>query len=169
MQLPDPLLPIEAQSEEVLHTLAVWTDARGEPPLGLCAVAHNVLNRAKRKHVSISATVLKPWAYSGFNLRKKHGSQRDIMLRPLEHDKESVWRACWEAARAARAGETADPTNGAVVYCLAYEWVGGKRKQLWMRPQEGVKAKWFELPEIASGRTKKLAVIGRHVFADTAI
>ena len=160
MQLPDPLLPIEAQSEEVLHTLAVWTEARGEPPLGQCAVAHNVLNRAKRKHVSISAAVLKPWAYSGFNLRKKHGSQRDIMLRPLEHDKESIWRACWEAARAARAGETADPTNGAVVYCT---------RKLWMRPQEGVQVKWHELPEIASGRTKKVAVIGNHVFADTAI
>lgn len=158
--LPDPLLPIESQPEDILHALAVWTEARGESPLGQCAVAHVVLNRAKKKHKSISATVLKPWAFSGFNLRKKHGSQRDIMLRPLEHDKESVWRSCYGAARDARSGETADPTNGAVVYCT---------RALWMRPQEGVRAKWHELPEVAAGRTKKLAVIGNHVFADTAI
>lgn len=158
MKLPNPDIPPEAQDEDTLHTMIVWDEARGESPEGRAAVAHVALNRAKRKHTSLAAALLKRWAFSG--LWPESNPHREMMLNPLKYDKKSIWEACWNAAAEARQGLSSDPTNGAVVYCT---------RALWMRPAAAPKAKWFELPEIASGRTKKLAVVGSHVFADTAI
>lgn len=158
MKLPDPDLPIEAQDEDVLHAMLVWGEARGESQTGKDAVAHVAMNRVRRKHTSLASVILKAWAFSCFN---KNDPNREKLLAPLKWGKQGVWSDCWKAAAEARQGLSLDPTNGAVCYCT---------RALWMRPAvAGKKAQWYELPEIASGRTKKTAVIGNHVFADTAI
>lgn len=159
--LPDVKLPFEKQPLDLLHAMCVWGEARGEPDLGQVAVAHVALNRAKRKFKGdLRKAILQRWAFSCFNLNDIASRYR--LLRPTVFDKVGVWQQCYDAALTARQGLSQDPTNGAVVYCT---------RTLWMRPKAALfgRAKWFELPEVAARNTRKLAVIGHHVFADTAI
>ena len=162
--LPVVSLGIEKQDINILHAMCVWGESRGEPDLGRVAVAHVALNRAKRKFGGdLRKAILQKWAFSCFNTNGLSAlAIRYKLLRPTMFDTAVIWQSCYDAALTAYQGLSQDPTNGAVVYCT---------RTLWMRPKAALfeRAKWFELPEVACRNTKKLAVIGHHVFADTAI
>lgn len=157
--LPNVNIPIEQQPLDILLAMLVWGEARGEPESGRIAVAHVAMNRAKRKYGGdLKKAILQPYAFSCFN--KLDIASRYRLLRPTMFDKLGVWQACYEAASEVRNGLCQDPTSGAVCYCT---------RALWARPRRGFTVKWFELPEVAARRTRKLIVIGNHVFADTKI
>lgn len=159
MKFPDPGKPLAEQDPEVLLAITVWGEARGEGPEGKAAVAHVVLNRVKKKKSSIIKEALRPWAFSCFNKKKEHGGQ-DVrrLLNPVEAEGLGSWATCWRAASEALAGQSADPTGGATHYC---------RRKLWLCAAVAGRPQWHDLVEVASGRTKKTAVIGSHVFAIT--
>jgi len=159
VKFPDPSKPLREQDPEVLLSILVWGEARGEGPEGKAAVAHCVLNRVKLKKSSIAREALRPWAFSCFNKRKEQGGQ-DVnkLLRPVEAEGLGSWATCWRAASEALAGQSADPTGGATHYCT---------RKLWLCAAVAGHPKWHDLAEVASGRTKKTAVIGGHVFATT--
>lgn len=163
MPAPLPIVSrgIENQPLDILHAMCVWGESRGEPGSGQVAVAHVALNRAKCKFGGdLRKAILQRYAFSCFNMGDIASRYR--LLRPTVFDTVGVWQACYDAALTASQGLSQDPSLGAVVYCT---------RALWMRPKAALlsRAKWFELPEIASRNTRKLAVIGHHVFADTAI
>jgi len=154
MLLPDPALPIEEQSEPVVLAMTVWGEGRGESAEAKCAIAHTAVERARIKGTSVKSQCLKKSAYSCFNRNDKN---RTKLLNPLKWDSVKVWEQCLLAAEDALSGRSSSPAKGATHYVV---------KRYWMRPTAaGRRPEWFELLEIANGNTKKIAVIGGHVFA----
>ena len=146
--------------------MLVWGEARGEPLLGLAAVAHIPLTRMRTKATSepssggatsglLSSVILKPWQFSCFN----QGPSRDNLLKPAEHDKAWIWDMCYRIAEGARNGTIPNPAAGATHFCSRALWDSV--------PVPGKVVKWHEAPLIASGTTKKVVAIGSHVFART--
>lgn len=159
MRFPDAHLPLEHQEPDTLLAITVWGEARGESPLGRAAVAHSILNRCRQKGLTVAQVVLKPWQYSCFNKSDPNSHKIEKLVSsagasvPL-----GEWAVCYTSAIEAIRGESSDPSAGATHYVV---------KKLWMQPQTGRRAKWFELPCIANGTTKKTAVVDGHVFATT--
>lgn len=161
MTFPEPTYALDAQTDEVIGTLTVLGEARGESDLGKCAIAHVILNRARRSGRSVADTCLAPWQFSCWNAADPnrlfleetiHKAAKNIPL--------GLWAACWSAFVEARDHKTPDPTNGATHYCVSILWGrddSGKRRPAWHSRQE-----------VEAGRTKELARIGSHVFAEAA-
>lgn len=129
--------------------LTVWAEARGQPWLGILAVAYVIRNRAERPRwwgKGVSGVCLKPFQFSCWNSEKRHGSQLDRLLdiKTLSH---AAMPECMRAVDVAMAGTEPDPTNGSTYYCT-----------------KGVvdKTDW------AVGKTPS-AIIGDHVFFTTSI
>lgn len=155
MELPDSTRAIAAQPEHILLGMLVWGEGRGESPQGKRAIAETVVTRAAIKKTTPSFEALRhnrrgTYHYSCFMDRDPN---RHKMLEPLKHDKPEVWQACLDAAKDALAGLSPSPAKGATHYLV---------KRMWLSPEPG---HWYSTSEIASGRTKKVAVIGGHVFA----
>lgn len=157
MNLPDPLLPIEDQSELIVLAMLVYGEGRGESDEAKCAIAHVPIERARLKKTSVKRECLRKNAFSCFNENDKNRSK---LLRPLKWDSPEVWMKCLSAADDALSGRSSSPAKGATHYVV---------KRYWMRPSAaGRHPEWFELLEVASGHTKKIKVIGGHVFAKCA-
>lgn len=161
MDFPDASRPIEAQTPEVLHAMMVWGEARGEPSDGKTAVAYIPLTRAKLSGNSLSAEILRRFAFSCFNMGDPNRYQ---LLTPAQHGGNGQWAACWKAAASARDGTASNPAQGATHYVVKIQ----AGKPLWDRPAANpTYPKWFEHPYIESGKTKLVAIVGSHVFATT--
>jgi len=155
MKIPDPKLPFDQQDEVVLLAMQGWGEARGEPDDGLAAVQHCVLTRRAIKGSSIVAEILRKWAFSSFNAKDPN---RTKLLQPLKFGSLSAWERCLATAEGVIAGTIANPVPGATHYIV---------KKFWLSPAQP-RAEWYDMNEVASGRTKKLAVIGNQVFARAA-
>lgn len=154
MKLPDPTKPFDQQEELVLLAMQGWGEARGEPDNGLAAVQHVVLTRCAMKHTTVAQEVLRPWAFSAFNAKDPN---RFKLLQPLKFGSLKDWERAVSLAESCLHGSP-NPMPEATHYIVDKFWLSPVGK----RPQ------WYDLNEIASGRTKKLGVIGRHVFARAA-
>lgn len=136
--------------------MLVWGESRGEPSDGKCAVAYIPLTRAKISGNTLAQEILRHAAFSCFNFGDPNRYQ---LLNPAAHGGTGSWAICWRIAAEARAGQSANPANGATHYVT---------RALWNRPPTNpTHAKWFEAPMIAKGTTKWIADVGGHVFATT--
>lgn len=64
---PIPGLTIEQQAEAVVYRMALWSEARGEPVLGMLGILRVIENLAVEHDTSMKAVVLKPERFSSFN------------------------------------------------------------------------------------------------------
>jgi N-acetylmuramoyl-L-alanine amidase len=123
-----------ADIETMIRT--VHGEARGESLLGKIAVAHVILNRAKKGGWwgnTVAGVCKMPWQFSCWN---ENDPNRAKIMRATPPE----LAECAEAAALALSGIWADPTNGACHYMV-----------------KGTKATWAE------GREPDLQ-IGAHVF-----
>ena len=155
-----PGLTIEQQPESVVLRMLLYGEARGEHDAGgtleavaMLGVAWVVLNRARRKKMDPKTVILAPWQFSCFNANDPN---RAKLLNAEKADPIS-WERADTVADLFEAGLTTDPTNGATHYVTT---------SLWSRPDSTV-PQWYEQSVVASGVTKKTALLGHHVFATT--
>lgn len=109
-----------AVDEQEAHYLAstIWAEARSEGEDGMRAVAHVIANRrGERFGYSIESVVLSPFQFSAWN---RGDPNRPLAMHPERYATGGVNQETWEAAqRIARevlAGQSADPTGGALFY-----------------------------------------------------
>lgn len=103
--------------DRVLDIVArtLWGEARGEPFLGLIAVAHVIRNRAARPGwwgVDVETVCLKPQQFSCWN----KGDPNYPYLAGFKAIPAREYVRCREAAIAVLDGLEADPTRGATHY-----------------------------------------------------
>lgn len=120
ISLPDPSKTIEEQDEDVLLAMCIHGEARGEPLVGMAAVAQVVVNRkndptqrsylgCKKGGTRIRDVILFPKAFSCFNANDPN---REKLLRPNK----SRWVDCAIAAAAILSGKLPDSTDGSTHY-----------------------------------------------------
>jgi len=124
MVSPNRDLSIEEQAPLVLLPMTVWGEARGEPFLSKICVAHVIVNRSKKRRMSIKEVVLQPKQFSVFNLNDPN---RDKLLLADSLEGEEVWGECVAASWVALVSREYDPTNGATHY------YSGKRRPKWAK------------------------------------
>lgn len=106
--------PFDELTDAELLTLCIYGEARGEPPIGKLAVAHIVLNRAKKPcwwGRGVRECILKPKQFSCFNADDKN---RPLLLRQINTGVYDP--TCLAVALLALQGHTVDPTGGATHY-----------------------------------------------------
>lgn len=127
----------DADRDHFLLTFVAYAEASSEPQEGIRGQIHSVLNRFREGDWdaghTIAATLMMPYAYSALNT--KDPNRVRAACAPCA---EFVWRVCEEEARAALAGETDDPTDGATHYYVdgtpEPAWVSGKRNGVQVAP-----------------------------------
>lgn len=109
-----------AVDEQEAHYLAatIWAEARSEGEEGMRAVAHVIANRrGERFGYSIESVVLSPFQFSAWN---RGDPNRPLAMHPERYATGGANLETWETAqRIARevlAGQSADPTGGALFY-----------------------------------------------------
>lgn len=166
MRIPDPNKPLDRQDEDVLLTMLVWGEGRKEPDDGLAAILGTVLERNRIKGKGLKHEILRPYAYSCFNLQDPN---RRKLFRPLKYGSIAEWERCLNAVAAALQSDFVSPAQGATHYCVKKLWMCPVAAKL--NPKTGLmeqRRRWHDVGEVASGRTKKIITIGGHVFARTA-
>lgn len=158
MKFPDQTRAIEQQDEDVLLSMLVWGEGRGEPPEGRSAIAHVPLTRMSLKlGTSLREIILKKKQFSCFNANDPN---RAKLLRPVEHEGLGLWAACWRTACEAMTGQSVSPAHGATHYVV---------RKMWAQPAVNpTRPQWFERPCIVDGHTVMVAAVGGHIFARTA-
>lgn len=102
ISLPDLIVPYRSQPAEVLLTILVWGEARGEPDQGKLAVAEVVRNRVEHPRRW-------PDDWNGVMLQRKHfsifnpgnpslGSLHDLFEGDNRQKALDLWRSCGRAA-----------------------------------------------------------------------
>lgn len=140
--LPDGVLLLTALTNfDDLETIArtIWGEARGEPREGKAAVAHVILNRARRGGWfgdGVKAVCLKRWQFSCW----LESDPNRAKIQSASLDTPSL-KNCLDIALRCYLGTIPDPTGGADHY----------------------HADHIAAPPWASGR-KPTATIGRHLF-----
>ena len=107
--IPQPLSDL---SDSDLLALCIYREARGEQILGKRGVAWTVMNRLARHSwfgTTVREVILHPWQFSSFN---ESDPNSDVWPR----DTDPVWVDCVDEAETAIAGESEDPTHGAIYY-----------------------------------------------------
>lgn len=151
--LPDPSLPIEAQSDEVLLAMCLHGEARGEGLVGMFAAGMTVINRkndptqrsylgCKKDGTRLRDVILYPFAYSSFNANDPN---RAKLLRPNK----GRWVDAAIVAAALISGILPDPTDGSTHY---HTIAKPSYATIWP-------PKWASHPKMV--RTVK---VGRHIF-----
>lgn len=112
-RLPNPDKPFEQQDSDTLLAMCLWGECRGEPLLGIAAVACVILNRMKKKGVGVHDIVLARKQFSSFNADDPN---RGMLAFPLKHDSIEAWERCSTIATLALNGFINDPTGGATHY-----------------------------------------------------
>jgi len=160
VSFPDPHHGPREQTPDVLLTLTVLGEARGEPTEGKEAVAHVVVNRTRRHGKSVAEVVLAPWQFSCWNAEDPNKLfLTEVIAKAGQNVPLGVWASCWVAAIHALSGQSADPTQGATHYCT---------NSLWGADDLDRRPRWFSKQEQEVGRTIETARIGDHVFAAVA-
>lgn len=153
---PVPGLAIEQQPNDVVLTMCLWGEARGEPNDGVSAVAWVIKNRALSRDLTVKEVCLQPRQFSCFN---SNDPNRSKMLDAWEKDPYN-WNRVHSIGQEVIRGEVPDPTLGASHYVTA---------SLWATDDSGRKKyRWFSQQAIDAGITVETARIGNHVFARTA-
>lgn len=101
----------------------IYGEARGEGFIGMKAVAHVLLNRARIKNQSLDEVCLKPWQFSCWN---KNDPNRE-KLEKLEIETNQIALQC--AAALSEAEQEDDFTKGATHYHtnnIEPKWAKGK-------------------------------------------
>jgi hypothetical protein len=117
----DPLLPAPAALDEAqvrLLAATMWAEARSEGEHGMRAVAHVIVNRVGRRFGGdVETVILAPKQFSAWNIGDPN--------RPLAQNPEAyatpganlqTWETAQRVAREVLAGQSADPTEGALFY-----------------------------------------------------
>ncbi len=111
--------PAAVDEQEARYLAAtIWAEARSEGEEGMRAVAHVIANRrGERFGASIESVVLSPYQFSAWN---RGDPNRRLAMHPERYATRGVNLETWETAqRIARevlAGQSADPTGGALFY-----------------------------------------------------
>ncbi len=117
MRLPDPALPFEAQTADVLLAMCIFGEARGESEAVRRGVAQVVRNRVRDREQRYGrgwhGVILKKWQFSCF---LPADPNRAKLLRPQDYESPQVWRGCWKIAQEVYFGHVADNTGGATHY-----------------------------------------------------
>lgn len=163
---PAPGIPLEQQPEGVVLRCLLCGEARGEQDAGgtLEAVAMLAIlwvldarhARERWARMSLKEIALQPWQFSCFNANDPNRAR----LLDLWKDDPTSWERADTICDLFERGLTLPPVRRATHYCT---------KALWGRaPKNPGTPQWFEAPEIAAGRTRKVAEWGSHVFAEAA-
>lgn len=125
----EPLLPVSPpaeHSEPITYTAkehfilaaTIWGEARGEGTRGMRAVAHVIVNRAKRENPAfghgIRGVAMKRHQFACWSLADLKKARLDG-LDPSAPDGRA-WRQAVEIADHVLSGRDSDPTHGAVYY-----------------------------------------------------
>lgn len=161
---PAPGVALEQQPEGVILRMLLCGEARGEDDasgtleaVAMLAVLWTLENRRRRprwERLSLKAIALQPWQFSCFN---PNDPNRPALLDLHKSDPIS-WERADTVCDLFERGLTVEPIKRATHYCTAALW--GRA------PRDPAKPLWFEAPEIAAGRTRKVAEWGHHVFAE---
>lgn len=114
--LPDTLLPLESQREEILLAMLVWGEARGEPVEGKLAVANVVRNRVNSPRwwgQDWLSVMLKPLQFSCFN---EGDTNLPKLYEPTKYGYPISWLESYTAAIGVYLDMLPDPTGGATHY-----------------------------------------------------
>jgi spore germination cell wall hydrolase CwlJ-like protein len=114
--IPNPDLPFEKQSTDVLLAMCLWGEARGSSILGMAAVASVILNRMKKRGKSAAEIILAPKQFSSFNADDPNSKK---LAFPLAHDTAGAWERCYTVAHLSVNGALMDTTGGADHYYAA--------------------------------------------------
>ncbi len=102
ISLPNLKIPHARQPAEVLLTMLVWGEARGEPDQGKLAVAEVVRNRVERPRwwgKTWHEVMLKPYQFSIFNAGDPSlNSLQDLFEGERRQRALTLWRRCGRAA-----------------------------------------------------------------------
>lgn len=108
----------------------LYGEARGEGRAGMEAVAHVILNRAKRGGwwgSTVSQVCLHPWQFSCWN--KNDPNSKVLEALRIDTDKEPpAYLRAHAAAAAVMAGDVPDPTQGSTHYhadTILPQWAAG--------------------------------------------
>lgn len=136
----------------------VYMEARGEPFIGKCAVAHVIMNRT-RENLGPIDVVLAPWQFSCWNTDSPTRRFLDFMNTTGE------WEECVAAAAHAlfrrwyfdQHTPLADPSGGAIFYLNV---------ELTKSLRGGTLPKWAAHPDDNTriNADKVTTVVGRHTF-----
>ena len=119
LPLPDPKKSFADQEPDVLLSMCLFGEARGESDDARRAVAQVVLNRAKFAHPvfgsqpgadfaeNLRRVILKPRQFSCFLPDDPNCAK---LLRPLDHERPEVWQRCLRAAQEALANRDRQDT-----------------------------------------------------------
>jgi N-acetylmuramoyl-L-alanine amidase len=122
--------------------MTVWMEAQGEPDEGKLAVAHVIMNRARKRKKTVGFVCLEKLQFSCWN------SDSPVRLRlPDIENEDPTWKACAEAAAGAVDGSKPDPTKGADHYL----------NEAVVKKAAGKLPSWFQ-PDRVTAR------IGNHTF-----
>lgn len=117
--VPAPANPVAVNEEDVrLLAATAWAEARSEGEHGMRAVAHVIVNRIGARFGADLETVIRaPAQFSAWNIGDPN---RPLALNPERYATGGINLETWEIAqRVARevlAGQSADPTDGALFY-----------------------------------------------------
>ncbi len=142
---PVPGLTIEQQPDNVLLRMCLWAEARGEPLLGILAVAWVIGNRARRRRKTLAYIILEPKQFSWTNADDPN---RLKVLDAWRTDPDG-WGRVDIVAHLYEDGATTDPTGAALNY---YRPINGNHPA-WGRGHQG----WREH-----------VTIGNHIFGIAA-
>lgn len=140
--------------DRVLLTMVAWQEARGEPALGMRAVAHVVLNRAKAWKKSVGEIILAKYQFSGMNTRA--GIVQALLA---ERQYPRSWAKVAEQVELVVNGFAPNPIGEAKFYLNV---------RLTKRLRNGILPRWAADPKDPRkiNRKKVVRIIGHHHFLD---
>jgi N-acetylmuramoyl-L-alanine amidase len=96
--------------QQLVPSICIWREARGEGLDGMAGVAWVILNRMSTRKQTASQVCLAPWQFSSMNAPNDPGMvQWPTPTDPTFQQAYTVWTNCLS-------GTTPDPTQGATLY-----------------------------------------------------
>lgn len=80
-------------TDDFIHALCLWREARGEGTIGMQAVSCVIRNRARRYGISIYEVIVRPWQFSAIT------AKGDPMLHVYPAEDDPQWKVAQQIAR----------------------------------------------------------------------
>jgi hypothetical protein len=152
------------ENEVRLLAATVWGEARSEGELGMRAVAHVMVNRVGlRFGEDLTTVILSPKQFSVWNRSDPNRRLVANLVRdPGRDDVDTEWEVAQRVAREVLAGQSVDPTGGALFYhtrAVRPSWsrYGVGRQVI------GAHVFYADVPDSAARRTPRVTNVA-HIF-----
>lgn len=116
IRIPKPNLSIEAQDVDVLFSMLIFGEARGESMEVKKGVGHVAFNRSKHPRWwgrNLLEVILRPYQFSCF---LSSDPNRNKLLLPLKYESAETWDECFLTACGILSGELPDNTENSDHY-----------------------------------------------------